>query len=56
MDLDPDLEPNPDPLARGTDPGIRPHQIVTDPQHCEKQGESRRYMIRTEINCLRKGG
>ncbi len=29
---DPELNPDPDPLARGTDPD--PHQHVTDPQHC----------------------
>jgi hypothetical protein len=31
---DPKLDPNPDPLVRGTDPA--PHQNVTDPQHCSQ--------------------
>ncbi len=29
---DPELDPDPDPLVRGTAPD--PHQNVTDPQHC----------------------
>jgi hypothetical protein len=29
---DPGLEPDPDPLVRGTDPDLHPN--VTDPQHC----------------------
>ncbi len=34
-ELDPDPEPDPDPLIRGTDPGIQIRiQNVTDPQHC----------------------
>jgi hypothetical protein len=32
-----DPEPDPDPLARGTDP--YPHQNVTDPQHWKQQSQ-----------------
>jgi hypothetical protein len=31
------LDPDPDPLVRGTYPDPDPHQNVTDPQHCLKQ-------------------
>jgi hypothetical protein len=31
-----DLEPDPDPLVRGTDPGIRIHTKMADPQHSLK--------------------
>jgi hypothetical protein len=35
--LDPELDPDPDPLVRGMDPDPDPHQNVTDPQHWFKK-------------------
>jgi hypothetical protein len=35
--FDPELDPDPDPLVKGTDPRIRvPHQNVRDLRHCAR--------------------